>query len=198
MRRIAVTQRVAIIGGERRDCLDQRWHLFLKAAGLFPVLVPNVPEVMDDFCRGVDFDGVLLTGGNTPVSLGGDAPERDEVERLLYGSARKRRLSVMGVCRGMQMLQLWHGAGLVEVRGHVGQQQEIMIEGMPRLVNSFHRFGSHHSVDGLEAWAVARDGVVKGVRSSDGTLMGIMWHPERQSPFSEWDVRLFAEFFRTP
>jgi N5-(cytidine 5'-diphosphoramidyl)-L-glutamine hydrolase len=197
MRLVALTQRVAQIAdrAERRDCLDQAWPRFLSACGLRPLALPNLPEVALGMCAELDVAGVLLTGGNDLAELGGDAPERDATERALLAMAESRRLPVLGVCRGMQVLQQRWGIELRRVAGHVTPCQQILIEGEPVQVNSYHRFGASASQLPLQSWASAADGVVKAVRHRDLPVTGIMWHPERTTPFAPADIALFRRVF---
>ena len=104
MKTVAVTQRVAVVPerDERRDCLDQEWSRFLAACGLLPLLLPNVAEVALRLCGQIELAGLLLTGGNDLVAVGGDAPERDTTENALLDLAERSRLPVVAVCRGMQ------------------------------------------------------------------------------------------------
>lgn len=198
MKRVAITQRVAVIPeyGERRDCLDQAWPRFLAACGLMPLIVPNDPGLALDLCAAEKIDGLVLTGGNDLVELGGNAPERDATENALVDMAEAQGLPVLGVCRGMQLLQRRLGIPLARVQGHVTRSQVISVEGERVEVNSFHHYAAHGSRPPLEIWAVADDGVVKAVRRADARSVGIMWHPERRQPFAESDVALFRDFFR--
>lgn len=197
MKVVAVTQRVSVVPayGERRDCLDQAWTKFLLACGLLPVLVPNVADAALALCEWVGIAGLLLTGGNDLAELGGDAPERDAVENALLGLAERRGLPVVGVCRGMQVIQQRFAIPLRRVEGHVTQRQVIRIDGEPREVNSYHRFAALESRPPLDVWAVADDGVVKAIRHSAQAITGIMWHPERCVPFSRTDIELFRQVF---
>jgi N5-(cytidine 5'-diphosphoramidyl)-L-glutamine hydrolase len=197
MKAVAITQRVSVVPayGERRDCLDQAWTRFLTACGLLPVLLPNVTEAALALCEEADITGLVLTGGNDLAMLGGNAPERDAVENAMLDLAERRGLPILGVCRGMQVIQQRFAIPLCRVEGHVAQRQVIRIDGVPREVNSYHHFASFDSRPPLDVWAVADDGVVKAIRHSAQPIVGIMWHPERFAPFSPADMVLFRKLF---
>ncbi len=197
MRAVGVTQRVEVVPsyGERRDCLDQAWTRFLISCDLLPVLLPNVAEAALALCERSSVAGLVLTGGNDLAALGGDAPERDETENALLDFAERQKLPVLGVCRGMQVIQQRAGATLRRVEGHVAARQLIRIKGEPVEVNSYHNFGAFESPIPLGVWAIADDGVVEAVRHSFKPITGIMWHPERCSPFRAADVELFRQVF---
>lgn len=196
MKTVGVTQRVVVDAphSTRRDCLDQVWVKFLLGCGLLPIPIPNSPDAALTICENVN--GIVLTGGNDLSAYGGDAPERDETETALLNLAERRNLPVLGVCRGMQMLQHRFGARLQRVEGHVAPRQRISIEGKSVDVNSFHNFGAMEVFPPLETWAVAGDGVIKAVRHTGRPMVGVMWHPERREPFAAEDVALFSEFFQ--
>jgi putative glutamine amidotransferase len=200
MRIVAVTQRVdvaqpAVGPAERRDGLDQAWFRFLAAAGCLPVPLPNHLSLARRMLEELAIDGLLLTGGDSLALYGGETPERDEVETALLALARRWRLPVIGVCRGMQLIQHAFGAPLQPVEGHVGADQIIEIEGAPARVNSFHRWGALREPDGFDVWARATGGVVKAVRHRTEPLVGLMWHPERLDPFRPEDLALFRILF---
>lgn len=198
MKKVAITQRVSVVPeyGERRDCLDQAWPRFLAACGLMPLALPNVIEVATALCAGADVTGLVLTGGNDLAALGGDAPERDATENALLDVAESRGLPVLGVCRGMQLIQQRCAIPLRRVEGHVTRHQVIRVDGEPTEVNSYHRFAAFESRPPLDVWAVADDGVVKAIRHAVRSTTGIMWHPERMDPFAAADVALFRRVFK--
>ncbi len=200
MKLIAVTQRVAQVGEppERRDTLDQRWLAFLSHCGFVPLLVPNHAASAAQLLSQAKPSGILLTGGDDLVAYGGTAPERDEVERLFIEKAISAKLPLLGVCRGMQALQHFHGVKLGPVPGHVTPSHGIVLQGRPEKVNSYHRLGTKLAGGGLEIWGTAEDGVVEAVRHFTSPLAGIMWHPERVSPCSDRDVALFRTHFGDP
>lgn len=197
MIKVGVTQRVAVISGygERRDCLDQNWSRFLTACGLIPVLLPNIADLALSLCREHVLSGLVLTGGNDLTILGGDAPDRDATERALLDMAESSSMPVLGVCRGMQVLQERCGVPLERIDGHVTPRQMVSINGQLRAVNSYHRYGAFKSRAPLEVWASSGDGVIKAVRHTLAPMVGIMWHPERTEPFAQRDIDLFREVF---
>ncbi len=196
MKLVAVTQNVDLVGRasgppERRDTLDQAWTRFLLAADCLAVPLPNHPATAVRLLRDLPIDGLLLSGGNDFVDHGGFASERDETEAELLDLARRWRMPVIGVCRGMQALQRAFQVPLMSVEGHVARRQTIDIDGRDTVVNSFHRWGAITTHPALEVWARAPDGVVKAVRHSTEPLVGLMWHPERITPFDQRDIALF-------
>jgi gamma-glutamyl-gamma-aminobutyrate hydrolase PuuD len=197
MKVVGVTQRVAVIPGygERRDCLDQAWTRFLAACGLLPVALPNIPDAAVRLCESIPLSGYVLTGGNDLEVLGGDAPERDATENALLDLADSRNLPVLGVCRGMQVIQHRFAIPLRRVAGHVATRQTIRINGTQTEVNSYHDFGATDSRFPLEVWAWAEDDVVKAVRHTTTPTTGIMWHPERFDPFRQADIALVQRIF---
>jgi N5-(cytidine 5'-diphosphoramidyl)-L-glutamine hydrolase len=160
-----------------------------------PLALPNVIEVAMALCAGAEVTGLVLTGGNDLAALGGDAPERDVIENALLDLAESRGLPVLGVCRGMQVIQQRCAIPLLRVAGHVTRRQVIRVDGEPTEVNSYHCFASFESRPPLDVWAVADDGVVKGIRHAARPITGIMWHPERMDPFAAADVALFRRVF---
>ena len=89
MKIVLYTQRVEIVAGyeERRDCADQNIPRFIKACGYLPVPVPNVRSIAGQMVRQMQPAGIILTGGNSLLKYGGDAPERDETEKAILDLA---------------------------------------------------------------------------------------------------------------
>lgn len=197
MKVVAVTQRVdeIIDYNERRDALDQRWTSFLTACKLIPLIVPNNEEAARKLLDVSVVDGLLLTGGNDLLALGGGTPERDQTEKILLEYAITNNKPLIGVCRGMQVIQHAFGVQLYPVEGHVMAKQFIQVEGQEHEVNSYHRYGTSESVDPLLVWGTSQDNIVKAVRHANHPIAGIMWHPERIAPFRPWDISWFQKFY---
>jgi len=188
---IAVSQRVDILPerNERRDALDQRYALLLAELGCDALPVPNVGAREAQVLAGLPLAGILLTGGNDLVAVGGDAPERDETEAALLELALARSLPVLGICRGMQLMAARDGIALQARDGHAGSRHALAGD-IGREVNSFHRWCVPDAPPEWQVLACAADGSVEAMRHRARPWLGIMWHPEREAPFAAADLQL--------
>ena len=189
MKRIFVSQRVDEVDSykERRDALDQRWAQLLWEAGCIAVPVPNHALILTELLKSIPPDGILLSGGNSPVAYGGSAPERDAIDELLISYAVNNNISLLGVCRGMQSIVLYFGGTLRKVNGHVAVCHNL---DTGRSVNSYHEYAPDILPEDLIVYARAGDGGVEYIRHNKLLMTGIMWHPERETPFVPEDVEL--------
>ena len=198
---IAITQRVTTATSypERRDALDQRWADFLYTCGLLPVIVPNRPEVALAVCSMTNVAGLILTGGDDLSWCGGSTPERDRTELALLAWAVAKSIPVIGICRGMQLLQHCAGVTLQPVAGHVGMPHWITLaSGARRQVNSFHHLAGKAAGDGFAVLARSDDGIIEAIVGMERAHLGIMWHPERRDEFCKHDIALFHRHFCSP
>ncbi len=206
--RIGLTQRVEVSAhGERRDCLDQRWQVLLGQIGYDVVAVPNRLSDPGEWVARIGLQGLILTGGNDLAELPGasnPAPERDRTEARLLEWAAATDCPVLGVCRGLQLINVWQGGVLGRVDGHVAcrHELEICVDGPPGLsregeVNSFHAWGvpTDGLGEGLEVLARDAGGSIEALRHHTLPWLGIMWHPEREQPFAEVDLQLIRNHF---
>ncbi|MBD5117681.1 MAG: C26 family cysteine hydrolase domain-containing family [Clostridiales bacterium] len=192
---IAITQRVEYIEAikERRDALSQEWAVLAAACGFTPLLLPNHLPTVRELLAALPVEGVLLTGGNDLCAYGGDAPERDEVERFLLQWAIEKKIPLLGVCRGMQMVLDHFGTPLQRVEGHVRVQHTL---DSGDTVNSFHSWGAVECRVPLVAEAWSTDGILEAVTHRDFPwIRGIMWHPERYHPLRPEDTERIKEVF---
>lgn len=195
---IFYTQRVEIVEvyNERRDCTDQNIPKLLSDCGYLPLAVSNM-------CNGLEklFDlhpaGILFTGGNSLVKYGGNAPERDAMERWLLSMAVKRDVPVLGICRGMQVILDYFGCPLAEITGHVAVEHKIFTDDGIFSVNSYHNQGCIElpANSGLFKVAYTEDGVIEAVRHMYYPICGIMWHPEREKTWNKRDTDLIMKLF---
>jgi len=181
----------------------------VERAGARPLLVPpitgGVAETLDAL------DGILFTGGSDidPELYDAEAhPEtfgihrqRDDAELALLRGALERDLPVLGICRGIQVLNVGLGGDLhqhlpdvVEHNGHKndppGQFLEHTVQITPNTklartlgeqttVKSHHHQGLRRLGSGLVEAAHAEDGAVEAIEAPGRRFtIGVLWHPE--------------------
>lgn len=201
MKIVLYTQRVEIVTayGERRDCSDQRIWQFIQACGYLPIPLPNDVDIVQQLFHQFEpcLSGIILTGGNSLVKYGGNALERDSVDRTLLDLAVEKKVPLFGFCRGMQSILDYFGNDLVNVQKHVAVRHTVRGEGYNYEVNSFHNQGCLKIKSPiLTAEMISDDGVIEMVRHQECPILGIMWHPEREEVFTERDIQNVRNLFK--
>jgi putative glutamine amidotransferase len=207
MKLIGLTQRVQDSEGhgERRDCLDQQWLQAATQMGFTPLPLPNLPPgQVPELCERLALSGLILTGGNSLAAFAPQdpaaAPERDAFEMALLDWAVRERRPVIGVCRGLQMINVYFGGQISRIEKHAGCRHSIRFEG--RLaeeteleVNSYHDWAvqPENLAGGLQVLARHGDGSIEAFEHVDLPIIAMMWHPEREPEVPRLDMRLIKE-----
>jgi gamma-glutamyl-gamma-aminobutyrate hydrolase PuuD len=194
----------------------------LVEAGASPVILPVQDEPESSLDSLVErLDGLVLTGGPDvdPARYGAEphprsqAPrkQRDERELALIAAAARRRLPVLAICRGMQLLNVAYGGTLVqhlpEVVGHDGHNPQPgefsthavhlepqsalcgLLGWSERAVPTHHHQGIDRLADGFSAVAWADDGTIEALEDpTKPFLIGVQWHPEADDDRSVFEA----------
>ena len=214
--------------------LTRKYAEGVLQAGGVPVIVPH--NLDEDSLRAVldRLDGVLLSGGGDvdPVLFSEEAhaatceieSDRDRVELTLTRWAVKRDIPFLGICRGIQVLNVALGGSLVQdipsqvpaavphsfdrkttPRDYLAHPVKIDPQSqLARIMqlevaqtNSWHHQSIKQAADGLRVTAVAPDGVIEAVEVPERRYaIGVQWHPEWM--FEKWaeQRRLFEELVK--
>lgn len=174
-----------------------------------------------------DYEGLVLTGGDDvdPAQYGEERHpqteesdrERDEVEKELLAEALELDLPVLAICRGLQLMNVFHGGDLIQHLDSVVRHQtsegerekpahNILIEPGSLLysiagrrewqVNSRHHQAAKRVGKGLAVSAIdAEDGTIEALERPDKRfVLGVQWHPENQAPVDTGQLRIFQRF----
>ena len=209
MIKIGITQRVHYIKEykEYRDQLDQKWSEFFSEIGILQILLPNNSKLfIDNSIDNLKLNGVILSGGEFLNEHDKDYNDgqkrRDEFENSLVTYCIKKSIPILGICRGMQFLNNFFGGKIRKVNGHVASSHKInnfSDFSFPKLVNSFHNYGINNKdvPNNFEILATDQEGNVEAFSDKENNLMGIMWHPERNNPFEDNDIKLIKRVFNS-
>jgi putative glutamine amidotransferase len=182
----------------------------LKRAGAVPVLIPPQPENAADLAE--TLDGIVLAGGDDcdPAEYGEEKhptcetmdPRRQKNDLGLARLARERGIPTLGICLGVQVMNVAAGGTLIQDIGsavgtdidHASEpsdrhRHDVHIDSSTKLgsilgdrefnVNSSHHQAIGRVADGLRVTAKAPDGIVEGLEDpSHPFYVGVQWHPE--------------------
>jgi len=200
---------------------DRTWiqHTYLNAvsaAGGIPLVVDLYADeaMAEDLCE--KLDGVLLTGGadihpfyyREPIDAlcGYVCRHRDRLDKILVERAEYLHLPILGICRGMQSINVFSGGSLHQhIPNHMQSIHDIIVDpdsllfrilGDGRIsVNSFHHQCVKEIPSGYRACARTAEGDIEAIEW-DGVrfCLGVQWHPEKENGEASSSGFLFAAF----
>ena len=175
--------------GYHRSYVNEDYVNSVIQNGGIPVIIPvsDVTEVLDSYIDKID--ALILSGGHDVCSMNyneepcpkmGDIfPERDKFDFALLERAEKKRIPILGICRGAQVINVYHGGSLYQDvsmcdtaavkhwQGHFPEQVTHSVDIMKNVAPDFN------------VVARAADGVVEAIEHKDyPMLIGVQWHPE--------------------
>lgn len=198
-------------------------------AGGVPIMLPLTNEE-DDIEKLLDMcDGILLTGGQdvTPqiygeerlIQCGETCDARDIMDTMFLLAALKKDKPVLGICRGLQLLNAAMGGTLYQdiPTQHPSEithcqkppysktsHELVIIPGSPLglllkkeriAVNSYHHQGIKVLAEGLLPMAISEDGIVESLILPDAKFVwAVQWHPEFMDARDETSKLLFKVF----
>jgi gamma-glutamyl-gamma-aminobutyrate hydrolase PuuD len=188
--------------------VPQAYVRAVHAVGCRSLLVPPGEDGIEEIVEALG--GLVLAGGpdldpslySMPphAATGGLRPDRDRGELALLRVALAHELPVLGICRGVELLNVALGGDLVQHlpdqlgadshRGGAGKFAEHSVRVEPvapvaegwrakTTVCSYHHQGLGRIADDLEPFAWAPDGIVEAVQHRGFPfVVGVLWHPE--------------------
>lgn len=194
MKTVAVSQRVDFSDDRQEvfDALDHRVTRFLMASGFVSVPVPNIGKAkhVNCFLERVNPFAFFLSGGNDI----GQCRERDETEFAMIDYAKLKRLPLLGICRGMQIMAYKGGVNPTHTVGHVGTRHKIRGE-ISGIVNSYHNYCVSVCPKNYRVTSRSEENLIESIKHNDLPWEGWMWHPEREPSFAKCDVERLKLLF---
>lgn len=197
----------------------------VAAAGGVPLLVPVVANeeivrrqvaLLDALVISGGWDVDPLLWGEEPhAKLGATLPVRDAFDRALICAAREKGIPILGICRGIQILNVVAGGTLYQdVSEQPGccvrhwqpgapTQPTHTVETVPEsriaalvgasvVTNSFHHMTLKEVAPGYRVTARAKDGTIEAIEETTGApVLAVQWHPEMMHRTEERMLRLF-------
>lgn len=183
-------------------------HAYIKAVE--KVGLPMVAPICNPLLAAVfaeNTDALILTGGgDMDSSRFGQQPHpeakfveplQDESDLALFRAFRGAGKPILGICRGMQVINVAMGGDLLQhipdrpnSNAHSRNGEDVIHQIVPQgesflgIRQMVEVASAHHQAvgrlgEGLEAVAHAEDGIVEAIQSGDRKVMAVQWHPER-------------------
>lgn len=211
-----ISQRVIKTKQGKVDALEYTYQEYFKELGV--ELIPVLNNLRDlAFYFDLPIEMIILTGGgDVHPSLYGEKEgngnysiERDATEKKLMDFAIKNKIPVLGICRGMQFINVYFGGKLIKVKEtckeeHVGINHKIKILS-PRLrdligneieTNSYHEegLGEKELSTRLKVLAESSKGIVEAFCHPFLPILGVQWHPERTNSNKQNNEKIIRAF----
>lgn len=217
---VAISQRyVRMEKRENRDALEITYPKYFETFGVTLIPIPNVPDKVEGYFSKIPVKAIILSSGNdvNPMLYGKNpqnedfSEDRDNTEKKLIQIAIKRKLPLLGICRGMQFINVYFEGSLArDIKteigvNHVGATHAVNVVdkklsdflGKAKFkVNSYHNQGITKKTlsSKLRAFAVTEDGSIEGIYHPKYPIAGVMWHPEREGCNKEANKKLVKAF----
>lgn len=209
-------------------CTGDYIHSIEKAGGV-PMVAPSITDTEAIFRMFEVADGILFTGGEDvhPRYFGEDieadnleiSDRRDNFELKLAEHALKSNKSILGICRGMQLLNVAAGGTLHQdlktgIRHTIPNTpkekllHDVKISSNTRLyeiyqkeskeVNSFHHQAVKDLAGAYVPTAVAADGIIEAYEmKGERFVVGVQWHPEMLHEKYPEELAIFKAFIKS-
>ena len=207
---IAITQRLDEVSdyGETRESLDINWGRFINNLSYIPCPLSSAINIHDFFEQN-PFHGVLFSGGNNLSSLKPSklSTSRDHFETKLISFCLSKKIPILGVCRGMQIIAQYFNGKIEPIDGHVKTHHNLVNNKASKWIKELNAIKTVNSFHDYSVSSVPQEFIVSSVDETTNGIEAIehkklpvfcqMWHPERTVPFSIEESQLIKKFFNS-
>lgn len=215
--------------GYERSYVNSDYVKAVVEAGGVPVILPPITDQEAIRIQLECVDAVIITGGIdvNPLVYGEEPMEklgqvqilRDEFDLAVIKEVVEQNKPVLGICRGLQMLNVAFGGTLYQdlsynqdsyikhvqntapdVPGHsidiVEGTKLYGLLGAKTVTNSFHHQAIKDLGQGFRIAAIAKDGVIEAIEREEGYIVAVQWHPEMMASKHHEMRIIFADLIR--
>tara|TARA_Y100000748_G_scaffold80044_1_gene66021 strand:+ start:2391 stop:3059 length:669 start_codon:yes stop_codon:yes gene_type:complete len=222
MKNILITQRIGKDKyGEYYDYLESSYIKYFNQYDINPIILPNSISDVIKFYKNNKCTRIIMTGGDDISQslydkkynkINANYYQRDLNEKTLINYAVKRKIPLLGICRGFQIINVCLGGKLTRdltkiIQSSKTKKHKVIftnqfakeINKKSVQVNSFHNQGVTHKqlASDLVALGFSDDGnLVEIYKHNQLPIIGIQWHPERKNFSENFDKYIFKLFLK--
>ena len=168
------------------DFIDHYWINAFEKKNINYFLIPNNKKLSEKLISKIDF--LILSGGNDIVIKNKESLIRNNIEKNLIKRSLKKKIPIIGICRGAQLLNIFFKGKISKIDGHMRTRHNIFLNKNKIInkrvlrVNSFHNYGilPKEISKKFKILATDKDKNIEMYISNYNKIIGVMWHPERE------------------
>lgn len=214
-----ILDKLGSISGIENNYID-----FFENKNFNLIIVPNSTKNIKYFLNKLPITHIILSGGNDispefygvkSICLKDCSIKRDVLEKSILNFAVKKRIPVLGICRGMQFINVFFGGKLTQNIAEESNQNKCLLHTNTHFIklvnknlstvlqadrfkiNSYHNQGItiNNLAGSLQVFALSEDDkIIEGLFHKNYPIIGVQWHPERDCAPKKLDNILIKNF----
>ena len=169
------------------DFLDYNWIKYFEKKNYNFHIIPNSKKNFLKISKKIKPNLIILAGGNDLFHNNKYVKNRLKVEKDLINYGISKKIPILGVCRGMQLINHFFEGKISKVKGHMRKKNRIIFKQKIFSkkyidITSYHNYGikKKDMASKFDALATDKNENIEMFKHKKLNILGVMWHPERE------------------
>ena len=169
------------------DFLDYNWIKYFEKKNYNFYIIPNSKRNFLKISKKIKPNLIILAGGNDLFQNNKYVKNRLKVEKYLINYGISKKIPILGVCRGMQLINHFFEGKISKVKGHMRKKNTIIFKQKIFSkkyidITSYHNYGikKKDMASKFDALATDKNENIEMFKHKKLNILGVMWHPERE------------------
>ncbi len=175
--------------------IKKRYEEALINFQMIPLYLTKENMILISKCQGLFLPGGIDVNPRRyhqiPASISHVNDELDELEYQAITYAIKCQIPILGVCRGIQILNVYfHGTLFQNIEHHQNTSHpatnslKILSSKKKITINSFHHQAIDQIAPNMEPFLISEDGIIEGIYDHEKKIIAVQYHPELNDPLN--------------
>ncbi len=178
------------------DIIDHNWINYFENKKINYIQFSNSIKLTKNILKrkNLNFDLIIFPGGS---DINNKKPNnlRVATEKIILKFAIKKKIPLVGICHGMQLINVFFNGKLTKINGHMKKNKEIHLKKKflfnknKLVVKCYHNYGIKEKFlgHGLKNYANDKSGNIEIFKHKNYKVYGFMFHPEREKNYNNLD-----------
>ena len=169
------------------DFLDYNWIKYFEKKNYNFHIIPNSKKNFLKISKKIKPNLIILAGGNDLFRNNKYVKNRLKVEKDLINYGISKKIPILGVCRGMQLINHFFKGKISKVKGHMRKKNRVIFKQKIFSkkyidITSYHNYGikKKDMASKFDALATDKNENIEMFKHKKLNILGVMWHPERE------------------